>query len=76
MERIVLEVDSSLAKAWREIPIALKIQLTRDMESRIADQIRIAEKSKFDQALTGLRSQAETNGLTQELLENLLREED
>ena len=76
MEQIVLEVDSTLAKAWRKIPTTLKRQLTRDMEVQIAEQIRIAEKSKFEKALTDLRDQAEANGLTQELLEKLLREED
>lgn len=76
MERIVLEVDSSLAKAWRRVPIALRQQLEKDIEARLSEQIRIAEQNDFKEALDNLRNQAAKNGLTQAILEDLLNEED
>ena len=76
MERIVLEVDSSLAQAWKRMPATAKERFTKDMETRLVEQIRLAEKNEFLDSLNNLRSQAAENGLTQEILEDLLREED
>lgn len=76
MERIVLEVDSSLASAWRKAPAEIKRQFTRDIELRLKEQVRLAEKDEFKEALSNLRRQAAENGLTKEILEQLLHEED
>ena len=76
MERIVLEVDGSLAFAWRKVPAEIKRQFTRDIELRLKEQVRLAEKDEFKEALSNLRRQAADNGLTKEILEQLLHEED
>ena len=76
MERIVLEVDSSLARAWRRVPAALRQQFGKDVEAQLAEKIRLAEMDDFEQALHNLRSKASENGLTQEILEKILSEED
>jgi hypothetical protein len=74
MERIVLEVDSSLASSWRKAPKTLKRKLTPDTELRLKEQIRLAEKGKFSQLLADIRNKAEENGLTEEILKKLLYE--
>ncbi|HEY9560742.1 MAG TPA: hypothetical protein VIR29_08155 [Anseongella sp.] len=76
MERIVIEVDSSLAQAWRKVPASLRQQFEKDMEAQLAEKIRLAEIDNFEQALHNLRTQAAENGLTQEILEKILSEED
>ena len=75
MERIILEVNSELAKAWRNSPIKLREQLEKEFELRAADQIRKSNESNFETELDNLRKEAESNGLTPEILENLLNEE-
>ncbi|GGG81341.1 hypothetical protein GCM10007415_12470 [Parapedobacter pyrenivorans] len=75
MERIVLEVDGSLAQAWKRMPATAKQRFAKDVEVRLVEQIRLAEKDEFEKSLNNLRSQAAANGLTQEILEDLLREE-
>ena len=76
MERIVLEVNSELAKAWRQSSVQLREQLEKDFELRAAEKIRKANESNFETALGQLRDKAATNGLTPEILEALLNEED
>jgi len=76
MERIVLELDGSLASAWNRVPVEIKKQFTRDIKARLEEQIRIAEKDEFEKALADIRQQAADNGLTPEILEELLNEED
>lgn len=76
MERIVLEVDSSLAQAWRKVPQALRQEFEKKIEISLAEQIRLAERGDYKIALKNLRSQAAENGITQEALEKLLSGED
>ncbi len=51
MERIVLEVNDELAKAWRNAPLQLREELEKDIETRIAKKIREAQKNDFFQLL-------------------------
>ena len=76
MERIVLEVNSELAKAWRKLPMQLREQLGKDFEIRAAERIRKAKEGDFETALDQLRNKATDNGLTPEKLEAILNEED
>ncbi len=76
MERIVLEVDSSLASAWKRVPVKLKRQFAKEMELHLKERIREAEKPEFEKKLENLRQQAVENGLTEEMLEQLLNEEE
>ncbi len=76
MERIVLEVDSAVAQAWRKVSPELRKQFERDIELRMAEKIRLAETDAFEQSLANLRNQAAQNGLTQDILEKLLSEPD
>ncbi|WP_139785049.1 hypothetical protein [Parabacteroides sp. Marseille-P3160] len=75
MERIVLEVDSSTASAWRKVPAEIKRQFIKETELRMKEHVRLAEQDEFKQALTNLRRQAAENGLTKEILEQLLHNE-
>ncbi len=76
MERIVLEVNNDLAKAWRRSSVQLREQLEKEFELRAAEKIRKAGESDFNTALGELRDSAAANGLTPEILEALLNEED
>jgi hypothetical protein len=75
MERIVLEVNSELAKAWRNAPLQFREKLEKDIEMRIAEKIREAEKNNFFQLLDKVQKNAAEHGISQETLEKLLSEE-
>lgn len=72
MERIVLEVNDELARAWRNSPPQFRESLERDIENQISERIRHAEKENFQQLLNDVRQEARQNGLTHDKLESLL----
>jgi len=75
MDRIVLEVDSKIARAWRRAPSQLREELERNIEILLSEKIREAEKDDFKKILNEARTTAAANGLTQEILEKLLNED-
>ncbi|MHA4738549.1 hypothetical protein [Dyadobacter sp. MSC1_007] len=75
MERIVLEVNEEVAKAWRNSPVQFRERVEKDLEFQIAEKIRQAERNNFFQLLDEVQQRAETKGLTPEKLANLLNDE-
>jgi hypothetical protein len=74
MERIVIEVDDATAKKWR-----LSSQKRRD---RVSQRVNITlakeladSKEDFLQYLDELRSTMKERGLTEEILEDILKDE-
>lgn len=76
MERIILEVNNEVAKAWRNAPAQFKEELEKDIELRIAKKIREAERNNFFELLDTVQKKTSERGLTQETLEKLLNEKD
>lgn len=72
MDRIVLEVDSALARAWRNSAPALKAEYER----KIADILRELKEAEFDKLLDKAGKTAKKRGLTEAKLNQLLSEED
>jgi len=70
MERIVLEVDAALAKAWRNSSGSLK----ESYQNKIADLLRELKEKEFDGLLNRVGEIAHNNGLTEETLNSLLNE--
>lgn len=75
MERIVLEVNDELARAWRMAPRQFRERLEKDLESEILEKIRQAERENFFQLLQEVREEAWQNGLTHDKLESLLNDD-
>ncbi|MGN6531425.1 MAG: hypothetical protein ACTHK0_06705 [Ginsengibacter sp.] len=76
MERIILEVNNEIAKAWRNAPSQFKEEMERDLQLRIAQKIREAERNNFFEFLDKVQKKTSERGLTQETLEKLLNEKD
>ena len=72
MERIVLEVDGALARAWKNSSPALRSRY----ENKISDLLRELKEAEFDKLLDKAGKIAEENGLTEEKLNQLLNDED
>lgn len=76
MERIILEVNNEIAKAWRNAPSRFKEELEKDLQLRLTQKIREAEKNNFFEFLDKVQKKTSERGLTQETLEKLLNEKD
>jgi hypothetical protein len=76
MERIVLEVDDQTAKAWRNISPKLRTQIGKNLELVLSDSLSKTKEANFELLLQDARKEAAKNGLTEEILTQLLNEED
>jgi hypothetical protein len=72
MERIVLEVDGALARAWRNSSPDVRSLY----ENKINEVLRDLKEAEFDQLLDRAGKIAEANGLTEEKLNELLNEKE
>ncbi len=75
MERIVIEVEDDTAKKWETVAPALKSQLEKSFDKQINILTESIKKAKFKFSLDKVSDEAEKNGLTEEILQQLLNEE-
>jgi hypothetical protein len=75
MEKIVLEVDDKVAKAWRTASTKLKQEIGGLMNKQIATIIDKKEEKDIIQFLDELREEMAERGLTQEILDDILKDE-
>ncbi len=71
MERIVLEVDGALARAWRNTSPDLRLAY----ESKIETILQELKEKEFDSLLNKVGRIAEQNGLTEDKLNEILNDE-
>jgi hypothetical protein len=76
MERIVLEVDDQTAKAWRNTSAKLRTQIEKNLEQVLNDSLNKSKEANYELLLREIRNEAAKNGLTEEILTQLLNEED
>jgi len=76
MERIVLEVDDQTAKAWRNTSAKLREQIGKNLEQVLNDSLNKSKEANFEMLLKEIRIEAAKNGLTEEILAQLLNEQD
>ncbi|WP_353717957.1 hypothetical protein [Dyadobacter sp. 676] len=65
MERIILEVNDELAKAWRNAPPQFCEKPEKDLEKQITKSIRQAEREKLFRLIEEVQKDARKKGLTQ-----------
>ena len=75
MERIVLEVNEQTAKAWRNTSARLRNQIGKNLELILTDSLTKAREANFEMLLQDARKEAAKNGLTEDILNSLLNEE-
>ncbi|WP_183576162.1 hypothetical protein HDF18_20005 [Mucilaginibacter sp. X5P1] len=75
MERIILEVDDKTAKAWRNTSAKLREAIGKNLEQVLNDSLNKSKEANFEMLLQEIRSEAAKNGLTEEILMQLLNEE-
>ncbi len=75
MERIVIEVEDDTAKKWETVSPAIKSQLEKSFEKQINILTESIKKDQFKFSLDKVSDEAAKNGLTEEILQQLLNEE-
>ena len=75
MERIVLEVNDQTTKAWRNTSAKLRTQIGKNLELVLTDSLNKSKEANFELLLQEARNEAAMNGLTEEILKDLLNEE-
>jgi len=75
MERIVLEVDDRVAKAWREAPSDKRKDIATRINVRIGKELLGYDKDSFSQHLDKLLDTMAERGLTQEILDDILKDD-
>ena len=75
MEQIIIEVDDATAKKWQEVSPKIKSQLGKNFEDQIDIITQISKEVQFEKLLNQAREEAAKNGLTEEILQQLLNEE-
>ena len=72
MPKITIEVDNEIAKAYREA----ETDKQRKMQTIINDLLKKMIKNKtLDDIIQEMQTQAKNNGLTQEILDDILNNE-
>ncbi|MCF8360457.1 MAG: hypothetical protein K9H26_17020 [Prolixibacteraceae bacterium] len=75
MERIVLEVDDSIARKWRSSSYKLRSKLNKFIGNQIGELLDKSESEDTVRFFNELRVEMEDKGLTQEKLDEILRDE-
>jgi phosphotransacetylase len=74
MERIVIEVDDDTAKKWRLSSQKRRKKISQQVNITLAKELADS-KEDFLQYLDELRSKMKERGLTEEILEKILKDE-
>ena len=76
MERIVIEVDETTATAFGKFSPKTKSRFNESVSIALKKMINSATAGSHKKFLDDLSAEAERNGLTEEILNDLLRDDD
>lgn len=76
MERIVIEVDEAIAKKWRLASSEFKKEVSEQISESIRKILDDNRKKHFLEYLDELGKKMKERGLTQEILDDILKDDD
>ena len=74
MERIVIEVDKEVAKAWRKSSADRKRAISNEINVRVARELLQNSKAEYLRFLDELQSNMRSRGLTEDVLNDILND--
>ena len=74
MENIIVKLDAETAGKWKTASPKIRRYLLKSFKEQIAALDRMEKEAKLEKTLQKMRREAAENGLTEELLEELLHE--
>lgn len=75
MERIIIEIDDATAKKWQDVSPKIKTQMKNNFKEQIEMVSMGINEARFEALLDKASDEAEKNGLTEEIIQQLLNEE-
>jgi hypothetical protein len=75
MSKIIIDVNNTTADKWRSVSQKLKTDISRYIDRQIASIIDKKGDEDIIQFLNELRDEMELKGLTQEKLDEILKDE-
>ena len=75
MERIVIEVDEITGKKWRLSSQKQKEKISREINIRLAKELMTDSKEEFKQYLDELGATMKERGLTENILQEILKDD-
>jgi hypothetical protein len=76
MERIVIEVADATARQWRFSSPKRKMEIAKKIEIKLAKELMADSKENFKLFLDEISATMESRGLTQEILDDILKDDD
>ena len=76
MERIVIEVDDATAKQWRFSSPKRRIEIAKKIEIKLARELMSDSKENFKLFLDEMSATMQSRGLTQEILDEILKDDE
>lgn len=74
MEKIIIPVKSKVAKAWEKAPDELRTEITEMLEMQISQLLSgDSNRKQVLEYLRSLQKEMKNKGLTQEVLDEILR---
>lgn len=76
MERIVIEVEDDTAKKWRFSSQKTKNKVSQEINLKLATELEANSTQEFREYLDELGKTMQERGLTEEILNDILKDED
>ena len=74
MECIVIEVADATAKKWKSSPPQLREAIAQKIDIRLAKELMVDSKEEFKQFLDEVSATVQQRGLTDETLNDILKD--
>lgn len=76
MERIVIEVEDATAKKWRMSSQQLRDEISQRINIRLTKELMTDSKEEFKQFLDEVGATMQQRGLTEDILQGILKDND
>ena len=76
MERIVIEVGDATAKKWRMSSQQLRDKISQRINIRLAKELMVDSKEDFRQFLDEVGTTMQERGLTEDILNDILKDDE
>jgi hypothetical protein len=74
MERIVIEVDDTIAKKWRSASPLIKDEIAQRINIRLAKELMVDSTAAFKEFLDEVSTTMQQRGLTEKTLTDILKD--